>query len=129
MFQTYEIPRLPNYQIYLSSVVPHFLQTRTLRSPRTSCPMRTGPQVGQTSATFESGIGPLLLGDSALDVALRVRAHVFLHHHHVLHQHLPSSGNTRSTRPSFPVSRPVITFTVSFRRISLAYALSSLQFP
>src|ERR1035441_805425 len=31
---------------------------------------------------------------------------------------LPSSGNTRNTRPSFPVSRPVITFTVSFRRIS-----------
>src|ERR1700693_1022954 len=29
-----------------------------------------------------------------------------------------SSGNTRSTRPSFPLSRPVITFTVSLRRMS-----------
>src|SRR5271169_4652254 len=31
---------------------------------------------------------------------------------------LASFGNTRSTRPSLPLSRPVITFTVSFRRRS-----------
>src|SRR5580700_1188501 len=31
---------------------------------------------------------------------------------------LRSSGNTRSTRPSFPLSRPVMTFTVSLRRMS-----------
>src|ERR1035437_6161079 len=30
----------------------------------------------------------LLLGDAALDVLLRVRPHVLLHHHHVLDQHL-----------------------------------------
>src|SRR4030081_544874 len=41
---------------YLSSVVPHFLQTLTLRSPRTSCPIRTGPHVAHTRATFDSRI-------------------------------------------------------------------------
>src|SRR5205814_10091162 len=31
---------------------------------------------------------------------------------------LPSLGNTRSTRPCLPLSRPLNTFTVSLRRIS-----------
>src|SRR4249920_4094143 len=31
---------------------------------------------------------------------------------------LASLGKTRSTRPSFPLSRPVMTFTVSLRRMS-----------
>src|SRR5581483_2322387 len=33
----------------------------------------------------------------------------------------PSSGNTRSTRPSLPLSRPLITFTVSLRRILMRF--------
>src|SRR5580692_10953660 len=31
---------------------------------------------------------PLLLGDTAFDVLLRIRAYVLLHHHHVLDQHI-----------------------------------------
>ena len=54
--------------------------------------MRTGPHVGHTSATFDNWNRPLLLGDSALDVVLRIRAHVLLHHHHVLDQHLAFVG-------------------------------------
>src|SRR5258706_16292732 len=34
----------------------------------------------------------LLLGDAALNVALRVRAHVLFHHHHVLDQKLGIVG-------------------------------------
>src|SRR5579885_1799373 len=103
---------------YLSSVVPHFLQTRTLRSPRTSCPMRTGPQVGQTSCTFEiamrlscSAMPPLMFlcgfGRTCFFTIITCSTSSFA-----------SFGNTRRTRPSLPLSRPVITFTVSFRRIS-----------
>src|SRR6185503_6797641 len=40
---------------------------------------------------------------------------------------LPSSGNTRSTRPSFPLSRPVITFTWSLRLMSTLFCMFSLQ--
>src|ERR1700722_666068 len=39
VFSNYKLYRFLACQIYLSSVVPHFLQTRTLRSPRTSCPI------------------------------------------------------------------------------------------
>src|ERR1700674_4900994 len=35
---------------------------------------------------------PLLLGNSTLDVALRIRTHVLLHRHHMLHQHLALVG-------------------------------------
>src|SRR5437660_3802364 len=48
---------------------------------------------------------------------------------------LPVSGNTRSTRPCLPLSRPLNTFTVSLRRISIrlcavvvAVAKSKFQF-
>src|SRR6476646_11725652 len=33
-----------------------------------------------------------LLRDSALDVALRIRTHVLLHHHYVLHQNFAGAG-------------------------------------
>src|SRR6185369_13230778 len=103
---------------YLSSVVPHFLQTLTLRSPRISCPMRTGPHVGQTSCTFESAIRlscsaipPFTLrcgfGRTCFFTIITCSTRTFA-----------SPGNTRRTRPSLPLSRPVITFTVSLRRIS-----------
>src|SRR6185503_13282975 len=38
------------------------------------------------------GDGRFLLRDSALDVALRIRTHVLLHHHHVFHQHFAGAG-------------------------------------
>src|SRR6202044_873911 len=109
---------LPVREGYLSNVVPHFLHTRTLRSPRTSCPTRTGPQLGQTSCTFEiairlscSAMPPLTLrcgfGRTCFFTIITCSTRIFA-----------SFGNTRSTRPSLPLSRPVITFTVSFRRRS-----------
>src|SRR5208282_2438561 len=42
---------------------------------------------------------PLLLGDSAFNVALRIRTHVFLHRHHVLHQHLAFVGKHAQHAP------------------------------
>src|SRR6202035_1025654 len=102
----------------LSSVVPHFLHTRTFRSPRTSWPIRTGPQVEHTSCTLEiairlscSAMPPLMLrcgfGRTCFFTIITCST-----------SSLASFGNTRSTRPSLPLSRPVITFTVSFRRRS-----------
>src|SRR6266478_5486309 len=80
--------------------------------------MRTGPQVGQTSCTFEiairlscSAMPPWTLrcglGRTCFFTIITCSTRI-----------LRSAGNTRSTRPSLPLSRPVMTFTVSFRRIS-----------
>src|ERR1700675_5113498 len=44
---------------------------------------------------------PLLLGNSTLDVALRIRTHVLLHCHHVLHQHLALVGKHAQHAPFF----------------------------
>src|ERR1700687_3175590 len=44
---------------------------------------------------------PLLLGNSTLDVALRIRPHVLLHGHHVLHQHLALVGKHAQHAPFF----------------------------
>src|ERR1700687_4180481 len=44
---------------------------------------------------------PLLLGNSTLDVALRIRTHVLLHRHHVLHQHLALVGKHAQHAPFF----------------------------
>src|ERR1019366_5489871 len=44
---------------------------------------------------------PLLLGNSTLDVALRIRPHVLLHRHHVLHQHLALVGQHPQHAPFF----------------------------
>src|ERR1700694_6184423 len=44
---------------------------------------------------------PLLLGNSTLDVALRIRPHVLLHPHTVLHQHLALVGKHAQHAPFF----------------------------
>src|SRR5215469_14335738 len=80
--------------------------------------MRTGPQVPQTSCTLEieirlscSAIPPLIFrcgfGRTCFFTIITCSTRT-----------LASLGNTRRTRPSLPLSRPVITFTVSFRRMS-----------
>src|SRR6202789_2488325 len=96
--------------------------------------MRTGPQVPQTSCTLESAmrlscsaIPPLMLrcglGRTCFFTIMTCSTRILL-----------SFGNTRSTRPSLPLSRPVITLTVSLRRIStrlfsvLTIRISSSQF-
>src|ERR1700686_3804240 len=80
--------------------------------------MRTGPQVPQTNCTFDSAmrlscsaIPPFTLrcglGRTCFFTSMTCSTRILL-----------SLGNTRRTRPSLPLSRPVITFTVSFRRRS-----------
>src|ERR1700688_262893 len=103
---------------YLSSVVPHFLHTRTLRSPRTSWPMRTGPQLAHTSCTLEIAIRLSCSAMPPLMLRCGFGRTCFFTIITCSNSHLASFGNTRSTRPSLPLSRPVITFTVSFRRRS-----------
>src|ERR1035437_8791034 len=44
---------------------------------------------------------PFLLGNSTFNVALRIRPHVFLHRHHVLHQHLALVGKHPQHAPFF----------------------------
>src|SRR5271165_2342995 len=48
----------------------------------------------------------LLLRDPALDVALRVRTHVLLHHHHVLHQQLAVIGKHAQHAPFLALVPP-----------------------
>src|SRR3989441_8611261 len=110
--------RRPAKQRHLSSVVPHFLQTRALRSARTSWPIRTGPQVGQTSCTLESEMRLSCSAIPPLTLRCGLGRTCFLTIMTCSTRSLPSSGNTRRTRPSLPLSRPVITFTVSLRRMS-----------
>src|ERR1700686_929291 len=105
-------------QGYLSSVVPHFLQTRTFLSPPTSFPTRTGPHVAHTKATFDSRIARSCSAIPPLILRCGFGRTCFFTIITCSTSTLPSSGNTRSTRCSFPRSRPVITFTVSFRRMS-----------
>src|SRR5262249_6228816 len=89
---------------------------RTLRSPRTSCPTRTGPQVAHTSCTFAIEIG---LSWSAIPpFEVWVGRRCFFTTATCSTKTRPVSGKTRSTRPSFPLSLPLNTFTVSLRRIS-----------
>src|SRR5581483_8875739 len=108
-------------ETYLSNVVPHFLQTRTLRSPRTSWPMRTGPHVPHTSCTFETDIGRSCSARPPWMLRCGFGRTCFLTIMTCSTRTFPSSGNTRSTRPSLPLSRPLITFTVSLQRILMRF--------
>src|SRR5271155_3080580 len=80
--------------------------------------MRTGPQVPHTNCTFDramrlscSAIPPFTLrcgfGRTCFFTIMTCSTRILL-----------SFGNTRRTRPSLPLSRPVMTLTLSFRRIS-----------
>src|SRR6267142_2699005 len=97
----------------------HCLQTRTLRSPLISCPMREGlPHEAQTSCTLEtlirlsfSAMPPLVLPWTAFTAFFIIMT--------CSTRILPSPGNTRRTRPCLPLSRPVMTLTVSFFLMSI----------
>src|SRR6185369_12506543 len=91
------------------------------------CPMRDGPQLGHTTMTFEmemgdscSAIPPLMLrwgfGRTFFFTIITCSTKTLL---------VP--GKTRSTRPCLPLSRPVITFTVSLRLISTLVCIVYLQ--
>src|SRR5262249_46283333 len=124
------IRRTANHVSYLSSVAPHFLQTLTLRSPCTAWPILTGPQVEQTSWTFEIETG---LSCSAIPpFDFWVGRMCFFTIMTCSTRSVPLSGNTRSTRPCLPLSLPLNTFTVSLRRMSnrlcaVAIAINSLS--
>ena len=78
--------------------------------------MRAGPQLGQTSITFEMWIGDFLLGDAALDVPLRLWLEtVFFTTRTCSTSTVPLSGNTRSTRPCLAAVGARETLTVSLR--------------
>src|SRR5580692_7486773 len=103
------------HYFFVGSDWPHFLQTRTRLSPSTLCPTRVGPQLGQTSATFE-----MLIGDSCSAMPPRVRCPVFdetvfLTTRTCSTSSVPLSGKTRSTRCVLPRSAPASTLTVSLR--------------
>src|SRR5665213_3611831 len=79
--------------------------------------MRAGPQLGQTSETFDT-----LIGDSCSAMPPLVRCPVlldtvFLTTRTCSTSSVPLVGKTRRTRPVLPRSEPVGTFTVSLRRI------------
>src|SRR5260221_13802686 len=89
--------------------------------------MRDGPQVGQTIITLEiemddscSAIPPLMLrcgfGRTFFFTIITCSTRTLL---------VP--GKTRSTRPCLPLSRPVITFTVSLRLMSTLICIVCLQ--
>src|SRR6185312_6715931 len=89
--------------------------------------MRDGPQLGHTTMTFEmemgdscSAIPPLMLrcgfGRTFFFTIITCSTSTLL---------VP--GKTRSTRPCLPLSRPVITFTVSLRLMSTLVCIVCLQ--
>src|SRR5437763_5626564 len=115
----YRYVRSSIYFSYLSIGASQCLQTRTLRSPLISCPMREGlPHEAQTSCTLEtlirlscSAMPPLVLpcwAFTAFFIIMTCSTRIF-----------PSSGKTRRTRPCLPLSRPVMTLTVSFFLMSI----------
>src|SRR5258708_699851 len=78
--------------------------------------MRTGPQVGQISCTLEIETGLSCSAMPPFDFWLGRMC--FFTIMTCSTRTLPLSGNTRSTRPCLPLSRPLNTFTMSLRRIS-----------
>src|SRR5438270_10579474 len=76
-----------------------FIQRRitTAADPDMPAPMQLVPNARRSAARtyhhdVRDGDGRFLLRDSALDVALRIRPHVFLHHHYVLYQNFAGAG-------------------------------------
>src|SRR5215831_11695715 len=112
---------------YLSSGDSQRRQIRTWRLPCILWPMRDGPQLGHTTMTLEmemgdscSAIPPLMLrcglGRTFFFTIITCSTSTLL---------VPE--NTRSTRPCLPLSRPVITFTVSLRLMSTLVCIVCLQ--
>src|SRR5256885_2850071 len=85
--------------------------------------MRTGPQLGQISFTFEIAIGLSCSAMPPLMFFCGLGRTFFLTIITCSTSTRPFSGNTRNTRPSFPRSRPEMTFTWSLRRMSYAFCI------
>src|SRR4029079_12880964 len=104
---------------HLSTTPSHLRQIRTLRSPSTRWPMRVIlPHSGHTSCTLlactvpsRSTMPPLMLrcGFGFVCRLMMLTPSTITR---------PFAGNTLSTRPRLPLSRPVVTMTLSFFRIA-----------
>src|SRR5262245_24626193 len=112
---------------HLSSGPSHLRQIRTRRLPCCLCPMRDGPQLGHTIITFEIEMGDSCSAIPPLMLRCGFGRTFFFTIITCSTSTLPSPGNTRSTRPCLPLSRPVITFTWSLRLMSTLVCIVSLQ--
>src|SRR5262249_7402895 len=114
---------------YLSSGALQRRQTRTHLSPCSLCPMRDGPQLGQTTITLEMEIGDSCSAIPPLMLRCGLGRTFFFTTITCSTNTLPSPGKTRSTRPCLPLSRPVITFTWSFFLMSTLVCIVNPQLP
>src|SRR5450432_2207769 len=117
---------LVTYPGYLSNVASQRRQILTRLSPSILCPMRVGPQLGQTTITLEmamrdscSAIPPFTFlrwsGRTFFFTIFTCSTSSFL-----------SPGNTRNTRPCLPSSCPLMTFTWSLRLTSTFVCIVTL---
>src|SRR3954447_24931810 len=89
--------------------------------------MRDGPQLGHTTITFEMAIGDSCSAIPPLMLRCGFGRTFFFTIITCSTSTLLVPGKTRSTRPCLPLSRPVITFTVSLRLISTLVCIVCLQ--
>src|SRR6476646_5660691 len=89
--------------------------------------MRDGPQLGHTTMTLEMEIGDSCSAIPPLMLRCGLGRTFFFTIITCSTNTLLVPGNTRSTRPCLPLSRPVITFTVSLRLISTLVCIVCLQ--
>src|SRR6476469_5179427 len=122
-----------NYQLlstassYLSNGDSQRRQILTCRLPCILCPIRDGPQLGQTTITLEMEIGDSCSAIPPLMLRCGLGRTFFFTIITCSTSTLLVPGNTRSTRPCLPLSRPVITFTVSLRLMSTLVCIVCLQ--
>src|SRR5438270_8695734 len=89
--------------------------------------MRDGPQLGHTTMTFEMAMGDSCSAIPPLMLRCGFGRTLFVTIMTCSTRTLLMPGNNRSTRPCLPLSRPVITFTVSLRLISTLVCIVCLQ--
>src|SRR5205807_9476789 len=89
--------------------------------------MRDGPQLGHTTMTFEMAMGDSCSAIPPLMLRCGFGRTFFFTIITCSTSTLLVPGKTRSTRPCLPLSRPVITFTVSLRLISTLVCIVCLQ--
>src|SRR5260221_12212273 len=112
---------------YLSIGASHLRQIRTRRLPSILCPMRGGPQLGHTTIILEMAMGDSCSAIPPLMYRCGLGRTFFFTIITCSTSTLLVPGKTRSTRPCLPLSRPVITFTVSLRLMSTLICIVCLQ--
>src|SRR6266704_3735211 len=100
---------------------------RTRLPPLTACPMRDGPQLGQTIITLEMAMADSCSAIPPLILRCWLGRTFFFTIFTCSTRTLPVLGETRSTRPCLPASPPAITFTVSLRLMSTLLCIINLH--